>query len=211
MKIEYPDAFYHIISHGNGVSSAFQRDADFERLIGFLESAAGRHRIRIHCFCLMPNHCHMILETIRGSLSSILLYLNMGDAEYLTKKPERKGDFFQSQCRVILIHDDSHLLELSRYIHVNPVRAHLVNDPSQYPWSSYLAYLGVEKRWDWVHTHFILSQLGSDEKEARRRYRNYIWGAIREIVGHPLEKAATLGISERVGQVMGSNGRGQRM
>jgi len=191
MGIEYPNAFYHIISRGNGSNSTSQGEADFERLIGCLESATQRFRARVHCFCLMPNHCHLLLETTRENLSIILLCLNLEDAEYLTARSVRDGDFFRSRCRVILIHQDSSLLELSRYIHLNPVRVHLVDDPCQYPWSSYLDYLGVKKTWDWLSTHFILSQLGSDEKEARRRYRNYSWGAIREIAGGSLENAVT--------------------
>ncbi len=213
MSIKYPEGFYHIISRNNGPPSSFQTEAYFARSIGHLESAADRYGARIHCFCLMPNHCHILLETARSNLTTILRRVNMGDTKCLTATSEREDEPFQGQCRVMLIDKDSRLLELSRYIHLNPVRVHLVSDPSQYPWSSYLAYLGIEKRWDWLHTRFILGQLGSNEKEAQRRYRNYIWGAVREIVGDPLEKAVTdtQAFRGRVNQVIDPNGLRKRM
>jgi len=83
---------------------------------------------------------------------------------------------------------DNYALELSRYIHLNPVRAHLVKDPSQYPWSSYLVYSGREKKWDWFHTDFILDQIGSKKREACRQYQKYVSEAIGKRTEDPLKK-----------------------
>ncbi len=199
LRIEYPGAFYHITSRGNERRNIFRTKKDYERFIGYFESATERYGALIHCFCLMPNHYHLLLETPRANLHAILHHLNTSYANYFNTKTGRVGHLFQGRYRSILVEKDTYALELSRYIHLNPVRAHLVKDVSLYPWSSYLAYVRRGKGWDWLQTAFILGQMSSDGKEASKRYQNYIEEAIGGLLEDPLGKtiASTLLGSEQ--------------
>jgi len=133
LRIEYPGAFYHVTSRGNERRAIFQAKKDYERFLGYFESATGRYGAQIHCFCLMPNHCHLLLETPRGNLHQILHHINTGYTNYFNARTGRVGHLFQGRYRAILVDKDSYALELSRYIHLNPVRAHLMEDLSQSP------------------------------------------------------------------------------
>jgi len=194
LRIEYPGAFYHVTSRGNERRPIFLAKEDYERFTGYLESATERYGAQIHCFCLMPNHYHLLLETPRGNLHVILHHLNTSYTNYFNRNTGRVGHLFQGRYRAILVERDSYAWELSRYIHLNPLRAHLVDNPSQYPWSSYIDYVGKGKRWGWLRVDFILTQLSSDERRARRMYRDYVREGMGEEVGNPLKKviASTL-------------------
>lgn len=194
LRIEYPDAFYHITSRGNERGTIFRIQKDYERFLSYLESSTDRYGARIHCFCLMSNHYHLLLETPRGNLHAILHHINTSYTNYLNARTGRVGHLFQGRYRSILVEKDSYALELSRYIHLNPVRANLVRDPLRYPWSSYVVYLGREDKWDWLQEGFILGQISEREREARRKYRAYVEEGIRGGIEDPLKKtvASTL-------------------
>jgi putative transposase len=199
LRIEYPGAFYHITARGNERRPIFRDNGDYERYIGNLESTTERYGALIHCFCLMPNHYHLLLETPRGNLQAILHHLNTAYTNYFNRKTGRVGHLFQGRYRAILVEKDSYALELSRYIHLNPVRAKLVDHPSGYPWSSYLAYIGRVNGWDWLRTDFILDQISSDGRRAQARYGEYVKEGIEKGGPDPLEKvvASTLLGSEK--------------
>jgi putative transposase len=199
LRIEYPNAFYHVTSRGNERRAIFRSKGDYERLFGYFESATERYGARIHCFCLMPNHYHLLLETPRANLHRILHHLNTSYTNYFNVKTGRVGHLFQGRYRAILVQKDTYALELSRYIHLNPVRAHLVEEPSQYPWSSCLTYIEGEKRWNWLEREFILGQLSSNEGEARRRYEAFVREGMVKSLEDPLRKvvASTLLGTER--------------
>jgi len=137
----------------------------------------------------MSNHYHLLLETSRGNCQIILHHINTSYTNYFNARTGRVGHLFQGRYRAILVDKDSYALELSRYIHLNPLRAQLVDDPSHYPWSSYLAYIGKERRWAWLQRDFILGQISSDWQKAPVKYQNYIKGAMKEGLKNPLENA----------------------
>jgi REP element-mobilizing transposase RayT len=199
LRIEYPNAFYHITSRGNERRAIFRSKEDYERFLGYFESATERYGARIHCFCLMPNHYHLLLETPRANLRRILHHLNTSYTNYFNAKTGRVGHLFQGRYRAILVEKDTYALELSRYIHLNPVRAHLVKEPSQYPWSSYLTYVEGERRWGWLDMKFILGQLSSNEREALSRYQTFVREGMVKSFEDPLRKvvASTLLGTER--------------
>ena len=199
LRIEYPNAFYHVTSRGNERRAIFRSKGDYERFLGYFESATERYGARIHCFCLMPNHYHLLLETPRANLQRILHHLNTSYTNYFNVKAERVGHLFQGRYRAILVEKDTYALELSRYIHLNSVRAQLVKEPSQYPWSSYLAYVEGERRWGWLEREFILGQLSSNEREARRRYQAFVREGMVKSFEDPLRRvvASTLLGTER--------------
>jgi len=199
LRISYPGAFYHVTSRGNERRSIYQTKQDFEKFMGYLESATERYGARIHCFCLMTNHYHLLLETPRGNLPVILHHLNTSYTNYFNAKKKRVGHLFQGRYKAILVEKDPYALELSRYIHLNPVRAQLVKDPLQYPWSSYSAYGEEKKRWSWLHTEFILAQISRNKRKALRGYREYTQRGIGETLKDPLKKtvASTVMGSEK--------------
>src|SRR4030042_4081714 len=123
LRIEYRVAFYHITSRGNERKATFRGNKNYERFLLYFESATERYGAKIHCFCLMPNHYHLLLETPRGNLHQILHHLNTGYTNYFNVRTGRVGHLFQGRYRAILVDKDNYALELSRYIHLNPVRA----------------------------------------------------------------------------------------
>jgi len=201
LRIEYPGAFYHVTSRGNERRDIFLTQKNYERMIGYLESATERYGAQIHCFCLMSNHYHLLLETPRGNLRQILHHLNTSYTNYFNAKTGRAGHLFQGRYRAILVDKDHYAMELSRYIHLNPVRAQMVKDPLLYPWSSYKDYAGEKTGWDWVKTEWILSQISRNEKRARKGYRKFIGEVKGRAVRDPLEhvvSSAILGSEEFV-------------
>ncbi len=178
MKIDHSGPFYHILYRKVSSTLPSQMDEDFQRLSRTLETVS-KDGTRIHCFCLMPNHYHLFLEIPKSSLHAVLSHLDFYEESFNGRK---EGRFPGGRYRVSPITSRIDLIEVSRSIHLSPVRASLVNEPSQYPWSSYFAYLALEMKWNWLHIGFILGQLGRDEEEAQQRYRCYVWGAVRKLV-----------------------------
>jgi hypothetical protein len=142
----------------------------------------------------MPNHYHLLLETPRGNLSAILHHVNTSYTNYFNAKWNRVGHLLQGRYRALLVEKDSYALELSRYIHLNPVRANLVEEPYDYVWSSYRAYVEGERSWPWLRRDFLLGQMSPGKKEAQKNYRRYVEEALGEPVVDPLNKviASTL-------------------
>ena len=140
-RIEYPGAFIHIINRGNGGENIFIIDRDREKFLGYVETAVDRYQIKIHTYCLMTNHYHLLVETPHPNLSPALKWINGSYVTYFNRKRQRPGHLFQGRYKSILIDADAYLKPLSRYIHLNPVRAKMVEKPGAYPWSSYPAFM----------------------------------------------------------------------
>ena len=138
LRIEFPGAHYHVTSRGNEQKDIFKSKADREQFLGYLESAVSRYGAVIHAWCLMTNHHHLLLETPLANLSQIMRHINGAYTNYFNTKRKRVGHLFQGRYKAILIEADAYLLELSRYIHLNPVKAKIVSRLEDYPWSSYL-------------------------------------------------------------------------
>jgi len=189
LRINYPGAFYHVTSRGNERKSIYQTNRDYEKFMGYLESATERYGANIHCFCLMTNHYHLLLETPRGNLESILHHINTAYTNYFNAKKRRSGHLFQGRYRAILVEKDLYALELSRYIHLNPVRAGILKNPIQYPWSSYSSYCSKKNKWDWLKRGFILAQVSKKLGKAIRGYRDYVQRGMAEKQEDPLKKA----------------------
>jgi hypothetical protein len=122
----------------------------------------------------MDNHYHLVLETPRGNLLKVMHGINSSYTGYFNRKYGRTGHLFQGRYRGILVEKDSYLLSLSRYVHLNPVRARVAQRPENYRWSSYPGYVGKGKKSGWVEYAWVLSQFGRNRKRAERRYREYM-------------------------------------
>ncbi|UCF90286.1 MAG: transposase, partial [Desulfobacterales bacterium] len=145
LRVEYPGAFYHVINRGNNQEKIFETDRDKEKFLEYLAKAAERFSIVIHTYCLMNNDFHLLVETSEANLSLAMQWVNISYATYFNRKHGRHGHLFQGRFKAILIDADAYLEHLSRYIHLNPVRAEMVSSPADYTWSSYLAFIGTQK------------------------------------------------------------------
>ena len=137
LRIQYSGAFYHITSRGNERRDVFRSKADRERFLFYLAIATERYHARIHVYCLMSNHYHLLLETPEGNLSQIMRHINGAYTTYFNTKRKRAGHLFQGRYKAILVEADEYATHLSRYIHLNPIRAGMVSVPEDYTWSSY--------------------------------------------------------------------------
>lgn len=188
LRIEYPSAFYHLTSRGNERKDIFRSQRDREKYLSYLRSASERYQAVIHVFCMLSNHYHLLMETPKGNLSQIMRHINGAYTTYFNVKRGRAGHLFQGRYKAILVEKDEYAKELSRYIHLNPVRAGIVEKPEKYPWSSYRYYIGLEKAPDWLVTDFILSYFSKRVSDAQKRYREFVKDRIGQEYDTPLKE-----------------------
>ncbi|MCX5667176.1 MAG: transposase [Candidatus Omnitrophica bacterium] len=180
LRIEYPNAFYHIIQRGIERRGIFISDKDRIRLLEYIDSCRKAYHAIIHTYCLMRNHYHLIIETPDANLSKVMHYLNTSYAVYFNTKYKRSGPLYQGRFKAILVDKDEYLGRLSRYIHLNPVRARLAKDPIEYQWSSYKYFVLSSAVPVWLDIDTILSVFDRDRLKARRQYKDFILDGIGE-------------------------------
>ena len=140
-RLQGENCFYHITSRGNGRQKIFISDYDYRQFMHYLLQGKEKYNFYLYAFVLMGNHYHLLLETTQPNLARIMHYINSAYTTYYNLKRNKYGHLFQGRYKSILVDKDSYLLELTRYIHLNPVRAKLVTKPESYKWSSYQGYL----------------------------------------------------------------------
>lgn len=172
---------YHVILRGNARQSIFFSEAHRRAFYALLEEGTTRFGYRVHAFCLMTNHVHLALQTSETPLARALQNLSFRYARHVNRSRDRVGHLFQGRYKALLVDADSYLLELVRYIHLNPVRAHMVADPADYAHSSHIHYLG-KKNFSFVTTDWVLSQFGRTTTRARNRYARFVTAGLGE--GH---------------------------
>jgi REP element-mobilizing transposase RayT len=188
LRINFPGAFYHVTSRGNERKKIFKSKRDREKFFEYLDSATKRYNAVVHVFCLMGNHYHLLLETPSANLSQIMHHINGAYTTYFNVKHNRLGHLFQGRYIAILVDIDEYAKELSRYIHLNPVRAKLVEKPEEYMWSSYQYYIGKTKAPLWLHMDFILGYFGDKVKSAQKRYRSFVSAIVNQNYENPLNE-----------------------
>jgi len=191
LRIEYPGAFYHITARGNEQKDIFRDDKDRERFLQYLETAAGRYQAVIHVYCLMGNHYHLLLSTPEGNLSQIMRHINGGYTTWFNKRHNRYGHLFQGRYKAILVDADPYAGELSRYIHLNPVRAGMVRQPDHYQWSSYSSYSGKAKPPRWLTADWLLQYFGKKPSDAKKAYVLFVSAALGNSEEDPLREATS--------------------
>ncbi len=127
LRIQFDGAYYHVTSRGNERKNVFRNNRDREQFLSYLKSAHYRYKAVFHVFCLMNNHYHYLLETPKGNLSQIMHHINGAYTNYFNIKHRRREHLFQGRYKAIVVDADSYAGELSRYIHLNPVRAGLID------------------------------------------------------------------------------------
>lgn len=178
LRIEYSGAVYHITSRGNERKSIFRDNEDRETFLDVLKNVNRRYNYLCHAYCLMDNHYHIIIETPDGNLSRGMRQLNGVYTQRFNKRHNRVGHIFQGRYKAILIQKESHLLEVCRYVVLNPVRAKAVNRPEGWEWSSYCATAEIKKPHSCLTTGWILGQFSSKTGLARKRYKEFVKGGI---------------------------------
>jgi len=178
LRIEYCGALYHITSRGNERKPIFWEDKDREVFLDILTKVNGKYNWLCHAYCLMNNHYHIIIETPEGNLSKGIRQLNGVYTQILNKKYQRVGHIFQGRYNAILIQKENHLLEVSRYVVLNPVRANLAEKPEEWKWSSYRATVGIENSHPCHTIDWILVQFGTNKMVAGQRYKEFVRAGI---------------------------------
>lgn len=174
LRIQYPGAVYHITSRGNGYNKIFIDDEDREGFLKILARAVSKYDWICHAYCLMDNHYHLLIETPRGNLCKGMRHLNGIYTQIFNCYHRKVGHILQGRYKAIIVDKDNYLLELSRYIVLNPVRAGKVKHVVDYRWSSYRATVGMAKNQDFLNYNWILQQFSEEESKARKKYSEFI-------------------------------------
>jgi putative transposase len=186
-RLHVPGGLYHVIMRGNDRQALYSDDADRGRWIRLLVEGIERYRCRVHAYCWMTNHVHMAVQVSDVPLNRLIHWLAMTYSRQTNLRLGRTGHLFERRYRATLVDADSYLIQLVRYIHLNPVTANLVVDPRRYPWSSHRAYLGDDPP-AWLTLGWVLSRFGSNFAEARRAYAAFMandaQGTEALLVGH---------------------------
>lgn len=203
LRIQYPDAYYHVTCRGNERRRIFYDDRDhavfLERLVLSLEI----YNVILLVYICMPNHFHLVLTTPEGNLSEFMRHFNISYTSLFNKRHRRVGHLYQGRYKAYLVDADNYLLEVSRYIHLNPVRSKEMSKRPfnekwkallKYPWSSLPGYLSVSKRKVFIDYKTILGYMGGDSRKGREEYRRFMRGGIGEEGANPLEVGKGHGI-----------------
>lgn len=174
LRIEYPGAVYHITSRGNERKSVFKDELDREAFLKVLTQVNKRYHWFCHAYCLMDNHYHILIETPDGNLSIGMRQLNGVYTQIFNRRHRRIGHLFQGRFKAILIQKNSHLLEVCRYVVLNPVRARKVKQPGDWEWSSYLATAGKTAPHPCLIQDWILGQFSRTRRKAEKEYQEFV-------------------------------------
>lgn len=181
LRVEFDGALYHVTSRGNARADIFDDDQDRQAFLETLGKVVTRFHWLCHAYCLMDNHYHLVLETPEGNLSKGMRQLNGIYTQAYNRRHRRVGHVLQGRYKAVLIQKDSHLLEVTRYVVLNPVRAQAVQSAKQWRWSSYRATARMEESPPWLTVDWVLSQFAHRRSTAVTHYR----GFVREGVGQP--------------------------
>ena len=174
LRLELPGALYHVTSRGDRREDIYLNDADRQRWLDLLGEVCVRHNWLCHAYCLMDNHFHIVIETVDGNLSAGMRQLNGVYTQWHNRTHGRVGHVFQGRFKAIIVQREAYLLELARYVVLNPVRAGICQMPEQWRWSSHLAMVGQAHRPNWLHTEWLLGQFGNEYAKAVRAYIDHV-------------------------------------
>jgi putative transposase len=172
-RLHVPGACYHVTLRGNHRQDIFFCDDDHLLLERYVATALERVGARIHAYCWMTNHIHLLIQVAETPLGAFMQRIGTRFARAVQARVPTTGHLFQNRYYALLVDVDRYFIALLRYIHLNPVRAGLVTDPADYRWSSHLAYLGLATS-DWLETGFGLRMFDPDPGRARDQYRRFV-------------------------------------
>lgn len=210
-RVQEPHLIYHVMTRGNGRMTIFHDDQDHRHYLSLFSEVMQEFEMFVWNYCLMSNHTHATLQPTARNLSNAMKRLNETYAQWWNKRHDHVGHVFQGRFKSQVVQADRHLLELCRYVPLNPVRAGLVSSPEDWPWSSYASIIGVRPSPVFLNPNCTLSLFGDDDPgELRSRYRDFVFGdpdhELQErfrsrspIVGDRAFRLAVLGWGGRMG------------
>lgn len=194
LRIEYPGAWYHVINRGAGRQRVFHSDRSREIFLTLLGDISQIYSVEIHAYSLMENHYHLLIHTPRGGLSQAMRHLNGVYTQKANHIRKSDGPLFRGRYKALLVQSEEYLLELVRYIHMNPVEAGLSRHPRDHRWTSHRAYLFKGLRPKWFCTEEVLGRFGGSRKEGLRKMSAFVCEKIPESVRKSLlEERVILG------------------
>src|SRR3990172_5072357 len=179
IRIEFPDALYHVTARGDRREDIFDDDQDRRTFLSTVEQVITRFNWICHAWCLMDNHYHLLIQTPDGNLSKGMRQLNGVYTQANNRRHQRVGHLFQGRFKAILVASDAYLLELARYVVLNPVRAGRVKKPADWTWSSYRASVGLEPSPLWLAADGLLAQFAKRRSLAQQRYAQFVAEGIK--------------------------------
>jgi len=174
LRLEFSGAFYHITSRGDGREAIYLSEDDFHAFISLLGEVCGTYNWRCHAYCLMTNHYHLMIETPDANLSQGMRQLNGVYTQGFNRRHKRVGHVFQGRYKGILVDADAYLMELSRYVVLNPVRARMVKAAGEWRWSSYHCMIGKQECPAWLELDYVLSRFSNSRQQAQMQYIEYV-------------------------------------
>lgn len=174
LRLEFPGAIYHLTSRGNARQKVFFTDTDRQLFLDTLAAVVSRYSWICHAYCLMANHYHLLVETPKANLSLGMRQLNGIYTQAFNRRHRRVGHLFQGRFKAILVEKESYLLELCRYIVLNPVRVKGNLKTGSWKWSSYRATAGLAPAPGFLQTDWVLGQFGKKRAQAQKRYREFV-------------------------------------
>ncbi|WP_215779827.1 transposase [Paludibacterium sp. B53371] len=173
LRIEFAGATYHVTTRGNQQQQVFLDEHDRTGFLTLLSDVCTHFNWQVYAYCLMGNHYHLLLQTLHGNLSRGMRQLNGVYTQTFNRRHQRVGHVFQGRYHAVLVDADAHLLEVARYVVLNPVRAGLVQQVAQWRWSSYSAML-QDSTSPWLATRSLLAMFAEDRAMARLHYRQFV-------------------------------------
>ncbi len=193
-RIHVSGGFYHVILRGNSRQNIFLEHADRDIWQSIVRRVFIEHEHRLHAFCWMTNHVHMAIQAGPHPLAKAMSFLASQYARRFNLRHQRTGHLFERRYRAFLVQEEQHLKELVRYIHLNPVRARMVEQACDYPWSSHPAYLG-KQRYEWLTDEYVLRLFGQTRHQAAQNYKAFMADAPPDT---ELKKLSSGGHDDRV-------------
>ncbi|HDH01093.1 MAG TPA: hypothetical protein ENG80_04725 [Nitrospirae bacterium] len=173
LRIEYENAYYHVMNRGRSRQKIFHDERYFGAFLSTLEEAHQRFGLQVLCYCLMSNHYHLLVKTPEANLGRVMRHINGVYTQRYNRLKKSDGPLFRGRYKAISVEEDSYQLQLSRYIHRNPVDAGMVKQPEDYPWSSYPFYIKNIKIPGWLYPQEIYKQLNCKSR-FREKYRAFV-------------------------------------
>lgn len=174
LRIQRPGLTYHVMSRGNGKAKIFLDRQDRLKFLDLLGDIAERHRVSLTAYCQMDNHYHLVLTTEQPNLSLAIRHLNGVYGQWWNRRHRRVGHVFQGRFRAEIVQDSEYLLDVCGYVALNPIRAHMVRQVEQWPWSSYRATVGLEPAPPFLNLQPLLELLDVGVDSARSKFRTFV-------------------------------------
>ena len=173
LRIEYENAYYHVMNRGAGRRRIFYGEEYYQAFLDTVEEAHSRFGLEILAYCLMGNHYHLLVKTPLANLGRAMRHINGVYTQRHNRLRKTDGPLFRGRYKAICVEEDSYQLQVSRYIHRNPLDAKLVEVLDDYPWSSYVYYVSAKPAPEWLYTHDVFAQLAAKSKR-RQKYRLFV-------------------------------------